>query len=140
MHGEAKPWDTLKVPERTILERVGSRKGSPGVHSAEMGESIPLPTTQLLAAHCELLLSVGVTTGKQIVTPGTRLDPPKQCESPVSCKHSRGRFPALSPAQPRAGLAGFGSSSGAGLVRHAVSAAAQPPSPVMASRGETIYG
>lgn len=44
------------------------------------------------------------------------------------------------PAQPQAGLAGFGSSSGAGLVRHAVSAAAQPPSPAMISRGETIYG
>lgn len=144
MHGEAKPWDILKVPEGTILQQVGSRKGSLGVHSAEMGKSIPLPTTQLLAAHHELLLGVGITTatapGKQIVTPGTRLDPPKQCESPVSCKHSRGRFPALSPAQPRAGLAGFGSSSGAGLVRHAVSAAAQPPSPVMVSRGETIYG
>lgn len=130
VHGVAKPWDTLEVPEGTILEWVGSRKGKLGVHSTEMGTSIPLPTRQPTVSSSWVWGDPATATAKQRLSPWHGLDPPQQRESPVSCKHSRGGVPALSPSPALAVLAlGCGSSSGAGLVRHAVSAAAQPPAP-----------
>lgn len=74
-----------------------------GVALGEMDTSLPLPTTQPPAAHHQLLLGLpgGITiaagTGKQIFTPCTGLDQPKQRESPRLMQAQPGEGSFLCP-------------------------------------------